>query len=371
MEQSMTTSPLRAGIIGCGTISSIYLKNAPRFNDYSIVACADLNPASAQARAAEYGITAMSVAELLASPDIDIVINLTIPAAHADVAFQAVAAGKHVYNEKPLTISLADGRALVDAAAAKGVRVGGAPDTFLGAGIQTCRKLIDDGWIGTPVAASAFMLCPGHESWHPNPDFYYQIGGGPMFDMGPYYLTALITLLGGVQRVSGTTRMTRPTRTITSQPKYGQTINVEVPTHVVGVLDFASGPIATLVTSFDVHFHHMPNIEIYGSHGSILVPDPNTFGGPVKVRRVGDSEWRDMPLTHGYADNSRGVGVADIAYAVRNNLPHRASGELALHVLELMHAIHDAASHQHHIEPQYACDRPEPLPMGLLPGSIG
>ncbi len=181
----MTTSPLRAGIIGCGTISGIYLKNAPRFNDYSIVACADLNPASAQARAAEYGITAMSVAELLASPDIDIIINLTIPAAHAEVAFQAVAAGKHVYNEKPLTISLVDGRALVDAAAAKGVRVGGAPDTFLGAGIQTCRKLIDDGWIGTPVAASAFMLCPGHESWHPNPDFYYQIGGGPMFDMGP------------------------------------------------------------------------------------------------------------------------------------------------------------------------------------------
>ena len=242
----MTPPPLRAGIIGCGTISGIYLKNGPRFADYDIVACADLNMASAEARAAEYGIEAMSVDALLARPDIDLIINLTIPAAHATVAMQAVQAGKHVYNEKPLTIRLADGSALVAAASAKGVRVGGAPDTFLGSGIQTCRKLIDDGWIGTPVAASAFMLCPGHESWHPNPDFYYQAGGGPMFDMGPYYLTALVTLLGPVARVSGSTRMTYPTRTITSQPKYGQKVTVEVPTHVVGVLDFASGPIATL-----------------------------------------------------------------------------------------------------------------------------
>ena len=366
----MTRAPLRAGIVGCGTISGIYLKNAPRFADYDIVACADIFMASAEARAAEYGIKACTVAELLADPTIDIIINLTIPAAHADVAFQAVAAGKHVYNEKPLTITLSDGQHLVAAAAAKGVRVGGAPDTFLGGGIQTCRKLIDDGWIGTPVAASGFMLCPGHESWHPNPDFYYQVGGGPMFDMGPYYLTALITLLGGVQRVSGSTRMTYPTRTITSKPKYGQKVDVEVPTHVVGVLDFASGPIATLVTSFDVYYHTMPNIEIYGSHGSMIVPDPNTFGGPIKVRRVGDDTWREIPLTHGYADNSRGVGVADMAHAVRTNQPHRASGELTLHVLELMHAIHTASSTGTHVTTQHACARPAPLALGLLPGSI-
>jgi len=367
----MTPPPLRAGIIGCGTISGIYLKNGPRFADYDIVACADLNMASAEARAAEYGIEAMRVDALLARPDIDLIINLTIPAAHATVAMQAVQAGKHVYNEKPLTIRLADGSALVAAAAAKGVRVGGAPDTFLGGGIQTCRKLIDDGWIGTPVAASAFMLCPGHESWHPNPDFYYQAGGGPMFDMGPYYLTALVTLLGPVARVSGSTRMTYPTRTITSQPKYGQKVTVEVPTHVVGVLDFASGPIATVVTSFDVYYHHMPNIEIYGSHGSMQVPDPNTFGGPIKVRRVGESEWRDIPLSHGYSDNSRGVGVADMAHAVRTGQPHRASGELTLHVLELMHAIHTASSTGSHVTPAHPCERPAPLGMGLLPGTIG
>jgi predicted dehydrogenase len=367
----MSSAPLRAGIIGCGTISGIYLKNGPRFADYDIVACADLNMASAEARAAEYGITAMSVADLLAAPDIDIIINLTIPAAHAEVAFKAIEAGKHVYNEKPLTISLDDGRKLVSAAAAKGVRVGGAPDTFLGGGIQTCRKLIDDGWIGTPVAASAFMLSPGHESWHPSPEFYYQVGGGPMFDMGPYYLTALITLLGPVASVSGSTRMTYPTRTITSKPKYGQTVNVEVPTHVVGVLDFASGPIVTLVTSFDVYYHHMPNIEIYGSHGSMQVPDPNTFGGPIKVRRVGDAEWREVPLTHGYSDNSRGVGVADMAHAIRTNQPHRASGELTLHVLELMHAIHTASSERRHVPTINGCPRPAPLPLDLLPGSIG
>jgi predicted dehydrogenase len=282
-----------------------------------------------------------------------------------------VAAGKHVYNEKPLTISLEDGRALVTAAADKGVRVGGAPDTFLGGGIQTCRKLIDDGWIGTPVAASGYMLCPGHESWHPAPEFYYQAGGGPMFDMGPYYLTALITLLGPVMQVTGSTRMTHPTRTITSKPQYGKVIDVEVPTHVVGVLDFSSGPIATLVTSFDVHFHHMPNLEIYGTQGSLMVPDPNTFGGPVKIRRIGESEWRDVPLTHGYADNSRGIGVADMAHAIAHNMPHRASGELTLHVLELMHAIHTAATERRHVFTQNGCERPDALPLNLLPGTIG
>ena len=367
----MTQRTLRAGIVGCGTISSIYLKNAARFVDFDIVACADIDYDRAQARAAEYNIRAARVDELLAADDIDIVINLTIPAAHASGAFPAVAAGKHVYNEKPLTISLEDGRALVAAAAAKGVRVGGAPDTFLGGGIQTCRKLIDNGWIGTPVAASGYMLCPGHEHWHPAPDFYYQVGGGPMFDMGPYYLTALITLLGPVMQVTGSTRMTHPTRTITSKPQFGKVIDVEVPTHVVGVLDFASGPIATLVTSFDVHFHHMPNLEIYGTQGSLMVPDPNTFGGPVKIRRIGESEWRDVPLTHGYADNSRGIGVADMAHAIAHNLPHRASGELTLHVLELMHAIHTAATERRHVQTINGCERPDALRLNLLPGTIG
>jgi predicted dehydrogenase len=362
----MTNPPVRIGIIGCGNISAIYLTNSKHFANIKVVAVADLDAERARTRAAEYGLPkACSVAELLADPQIEIVINLTIPQAHAEVALAALQAGKSVYNEKPLAVSREDGQRLVELARAKGLRVGGAPDTFLGAGIQTCRRLIDDGIIGTPVAATAFMLSPGHESWHPSPEFYYQVGGGPMFDMGPYYLTALVALLGPARRVTGSARVTRPTRTITSQPKAGQTIHVEVPTHIAGVIDFASGPVATLVTSFDVVASSPPPIEIYGTEGTLLVPDPNTFGGPVRLRRVGEREWRDVPLTHGYAGNSRGLGVADLAAALRSGRPHRASGELAFHVLDLMHAFHDASREGRHIDVTSDAARPAPLPLGL------
>src|SRR5262249_6114053 len=238
------------------------------------------------------------VDRLLGNPDIEIVLNLTIPLAHAGVCTEALEAGKHVYVEKPLAVSFVDGDRLMRLAKDRGIRVGAAPDTFMGGGLQTCRMLIDDGAIGQPVAATAFMLCHGHESWHPDPAFYYHHGGGPMFDMGPYYLTALVSLLGPVKRVTGSTRVTFPERTITSQPKHGEIIKVEVPTHVAGVLDFASGTIATIVTSFDVWSAEVPRIEIYGTHGTLSLPDPNTFGGPVRLRKSGEKDWTDVQITH-------------------------------------------------------------------------
>ncbi len=362
---------IKVGVIGCGNISSIYLEVGQTFEIMEIAAVADLIPERAQAQAAKYHIPrACSVDELLADPHIQIVINLTIPNAHAGVALRAVQAGKSVYNEKPLTITRADARRLLETAQANGVRVGSAPDTFLGGGLQTCRKLIDDGLIGTPVAATAFMLCHGHESWHPAPEFYYKTGGGPMFDMGPYYLTALVALLGPVRRVTGSARITFPERTITSQPLDGTKIEVEVPTHVAGILDFASGAIATIVTSFDVWSADVPRIEIYGSAGTLSVPDPNTFGGPVRVRRAGEKDWSEVALTHGYANNSRSLGVADMACALRSGRAHRASGEMAYHVLDIMHAVHDASQSGSHINLASTCQRPAALPVGLVGGRL-
>ncbi|MCY0903078.1 MAG: Gfo/Idh/MocA family oxidoreductase, partial [Firmicutes bacterium] len=274
---------VKVGIIGCGNISNAYFQGIPRFALVQVVACADLDMSRAQARAEQWHVTACTVEELLADPDIDIVVNLTIPVAHAKVCLAALEAGKHVYVEKPLAVSLEDGRLIMDTARARGLRVGSAPDTFLGGGLQTCRKLIDDGWIGTPIAATGFMMGAGHESWHPDPAFYYQVGGGPMFDMGPYYLTALVFLLGGIERVTGSARVTFPERTITSEPKRGTRIAVETPTHIAGVIDFTSGAIGTLITSFDIQAgtSAFPPLEIYGTEGSLRVPDPNTFGGSV------------------------------------------------------------------------------------------
>jgi predicted dehydrogenase len=359
-----TSSPkVNVGVVGCGNISSTYFRVGKTFEILNMAACADLDMARAQAKAAEFAIPrTCSVAELLADPAIDIVLNLTIPKAHAEVGLAAIEAGKSIYNEKPLAVRREDGRQMLDAAAAKDVLVGGAPDTFLGGALQTCRKLIDDGVIGEPVAATAFMISHGHESWHPDPEFYYQIGGGPMFDMGPYYLTALVSLLGPVRRVSGSTRITFAERVISSQPKNGAVIKVEVPTHVVGVLDFASGPIATIVTTFDVWSANVPHIEIYGTKGTLSVPDPNNFGGTVRVRLGRDAEWADVPLTHGFTENSRSLGVADMAYALRTGTPQRASGALAFHVLDIMHAIHDSSRQGQHVALDSTCQRPAPLP---------
>jgi predicted dehydrogenase len=366
----MSTRKTKIGIVGCGNISAVYFKAGQWLDILDVVACADIVPERAKARATEFNVPrACTVQELLADPEIEIVVNLTIPIAHAEVGMAALEAGKSVYNEKPLAITREDGRKMLDLARAKGVLVGCAPDTFMGAGLQTCRKLIEDGAIGVPVAATAFMMGHGHESWHPDPEFYYKAGGGPMFDMGPYYVTALVSLMGPVRRVTGSARITFPERTITSKPKSGTKITVDVPTHVAGVMDFDNGAIGTLVTSFDVWSHHMPNIEIYGTEGSLGVPDPNGFGGPVLLRRAGEKEWTEVPYTHIYAEQSRGLGVADMAYALRSGRPHRASGQLAYHVLDIMHAFHDASREGRHIE-LTSGHRPAPLPTGLEHGKL-
>lgn len=361
------TQPTKIGIIGCGNISGIYFQAGKTFEILDIAACADLDLSRAQAAAEKHGVPkAVTPAELLADPQIEIVVNLTIPNAHFDVCLAALEAGKSVHVEKPLSITREQGKKLLDVAKAKNLRVGAAPDTFLGGGLQTCRKLIDDGVIGEPIGATAFMLCHGHESWHPDPEFYYKVGGGPMFDMGPYYLTALVSLIGPIHRITGSTRVTFPERTITSQPKHGTKVTVDVPTHVAGIMDFQNGAIGTITTSFDVWAAAgHPPIEIYGTEGSLQVPDPNGFGGPVKVRRPGDSEWKDVELSHNFAENSRGIGVADMAYALRSGRPHRASGALAYHVLEAMHGFHDASNAGKHYEMQSTVERPAPLPTGL------
>jgi len=364
---------IKIGVVGCGKISGAYFKRLPQFGILEVKSCVDLDVERAKASAAEFNIpNVCSLDELLADPEIQIVVNLTTPQGHYPVAKAAIEAGKSVHGEKPLTISREEGKKLLELAKAKGQLIGSAPDTFLGGGIQTCRKLIDDGWIGTPVAANAFMLCHGHESWHPDPEFYYEVGGGPMFDMGPYYLTALVNLLGPVQRVTGSARISFPERTITSQKKFGKKVAVEVPTHVAGVMDFACGAIGTIVTSFDAWGHALPFIEIHGSLASLQVPNPNTFGGPVKIRFGHDPEkqWRDVPITHAYTENWRGIGVADMAYAIATGRQNRASGDLAYHVLDLMHAFHDASDSNAHVRLESTCERPAALPMGLLEGQL-
>ena len=361
----MQDPKVKVGIIGCGNISGAYLRGHKAFSNLEIVAVADLDVARAEAKAEEFGVPkAYDVQSLLNDAEIEIVINLTIPRAHGPVALQALGAGKSVYNEKPLALSRGEGQHLLEVAAEKNLLVGGAPDTFFGGAFQTARGLIDAGEIGEPVGAFAAMMSRGHETWHPDPDFYYQPGGGPMFDMGPYYLTALINLLGPVRRVTGSTRVTFPERTITSQPKHGTVITVNVPTHVVGIMDFAGGAVGTIITTFDVWAANLPHLEIYGTEGSLSLPDPNGFNGPVRLKRGGESEWQDVPHTHTYYDPGRSIGVADMAHALRTGQPHRANGEMAYHVLDLMHAFHDASATGHHIEMQSTCKRPEPLRVG-------
>jgi predicted dehydrogenase len=361
---------LKIGVIGCGNISPAYFKGCKPYEFMTIAACADLDPAKAKARAEEFKVPKVcAVEELLRDPEIKIILNLTIPRAHAEVNLAAISAGKHVYTEKPFAIKREDGLKTLAAAKKSGVRVGGAPDTFLGGGIQTCRKLIDDGWIGEPIAATAFMMNHGHEHWHPAPEFYYKPGGGPMLDMGPYYVTALVNLIGAVRRVAGSTRATFPERLISSQPLNGAKIKVETTTHLAGTLDFANGAIGTIITSFDCWGHNCPIIEIYGTHGSISVPDPNTFGGVVKVRRAGVAEWTEIALTHS-AEVGRGIGLADMARGIMAGRPHRASGELACHVLDVMCAFDESSQAGKHIEMSSKCERPASLPLGLRLGQL-
>jgi predicted dehydrogenase len=361
---------INVGIIGCGNISTQYVKACRSFHILNLAACADLDFSRAEALAKQWEIPkACTVEELLADPAIQIVINLTIPKAHLDVNLAAIRAGKNIYSEKPLGINRREGKQIVDAAKEAGVLLGCAPDTFLGGGLQTCRKLIDEGAIGRPVAATAFMTTHGVESWHPNAENFYQVGAGPMFDMGPYYLTALVNLVGPIRGLSGMTRISFPERTFTLPARAGEKIKVETATHVTGLLDFEGGAVGTIITSFDVWAAHLPYIEIYGTEGSLSVPNPNVFGGEVQIGRSRETGWESIPLTHS-VDVGRGIGVADMAYALVSGRPHRANGDLAYHVLDLMEAFEDASQTNAYVKIQSTCTRPAPLPLNLPQGEL-
>lgn len=357
--------PLNIGIIGCGAIVAQYLKTFPQLESVKLVAVADLDAARAQAVAdSQPGVRALTVDELLADDEVDAVLNLTIPAAHAEVALRAIDAGKHVYGEKPLAATTEEARTVLDAARAAGVRVGCAPDTVLGTGIQTARKAIDDGLIGAPISATATMVTPGHERWHPNPDFYYVPGGGPLLDMGPYYVTALVTLLGPVASVIGAASHTRTSRTIASGPRAGEAVPVTTDTHVTGVLVHESGALSTLLMSFDAVQTGSPNIEIHGEAASLIVPDPNVFEGDVEICTLAerDAGWKVLPVSAGYRDAGRGYGLADLA-DTPDGEEHRANGELAYHVLDVMESLLCSASSGSSVTVRSRADRPGTVPL--------
>lgn len=364
------TTVVKAGIIGCGNISGAYFNAAAQLDVLDITACADLNMEAAQAKAEENNIRALTVEELLADPEIQIVINLTTPQAHAEINTKALKAGKHAYCEKPFAVNRDEAQQVLALAREKGLLTGGAPDTYFGAGLQTSRKVIDDGWIGRPVAGTAFMCCPGHERWHPNPGFYYLKGGGPMLDMGPYYLTALIHLLGPIKRVAAICGRKTDERLATSEKANGQILPVEVNTHAAGTLEFECGAIITMVMSFDVWKQGAAPIEIHGTEGSLRVPDPNNFGGQISLFRSGQDDWKEVPLSHGYTDNMRSIGVADMACAIQSGRPNRCSGELAYHVLDVMLAFDESSETGKHIEIQSSCAQPAALPMNLPHGKL-
>ncbi|MCB8821810.1 Gfo/Idh/MocA family protein [Microvirga rosea] len=352
---------LNVGIIGCGNISGIYLQNIPAYHGLTLRACADMRPEAAQAQATRFGIEALGVDELLARDDIDLVVNLTIPSAHFGVSLAALSAGKHVFSEKPLSVDFEQGRRLVDEAEMRGVLLGCAPDTFLGAGGRLARKLVDDGAVGRVLSGSAFLMSHGMEHWHPDPEFFFKPGGGPILDMAPYYLSALVNLVGPVKRVLSMSSIGFPERVVTAEsPRKGHRIAVETPTHVTALLEFASGAQVSFCMSWDVWKHGHPAIELYGTEGSLRVPDPNFFGGHVEVTERG-GDWRvvdssEMPLgapnwrSPNWAPdapsraNYRALGLAELASAALQGTPHRSTGRLALHVLEVMHSILEGAA---------------------------
>jgi len=384
---------MKVGVVGLGNISDIYLKNIALFDNIESYACADLMPERAEEKAALYGCRAITTDELMADPAVDIVLNLTLPAAHCEVSLKALNAGKHVYSEKPVAASLEEGQKILAAAKEKGLKVGCAPDTFLGARPQTMRKIIAGGDIGVPVAATCFMVCHGHEHWHPSPEFYYKKGAGPLFDMGPYYVTLLVALLGPAKRVCGIAGAALKQRLIMSEPLAGTLVDVEVPTHVSGTIEFESGVIATLITSFDVWDSLLPRVEIFGSEGTIAMADPdplggpNSYGGDLKYRHKDESDWNAFPVTmprkeaatpwenspilFDYAQNSRGLGLADMARGIQTGTKFRATGEMAYHVLEIMMGLIDSSETGSYYELKSTCEIPELLPEGLPEYSLG
>lgn len=365
---------LGIGIIGCGNISAAYLRLAPLFRGLDIRAVADANPAAAAARAEEFGTKAQSVEDLLANSAVDVVINLTIPDAHFGISKAALGAGKHVYSEKPLTLGLADGLVLRDLAAQKGLRVGCAPDTFLGGAHQQARALIDEGRIGEITAGGAAVMNHGMEHWHPNPDFFFLPGGGPMFDLGPYYIANLINLIGPVRRVAALTSAASAERTITSEPRRGQTVPVKTPTNIHALLEFANGATVNLSTSWDVWAHKRVNMELYGTEGSLFVPDPNFFGGTVTLAGRDGVAAAVAPWDHPFGRtnfttqsgealaNYRASGLADMAAAIREGRDQRCSLERTLHGVEVMAAVLQSGETGSFVTLTTTCTRPAALP---------
>jgi predicted dehydrogenase len=360
--------PLNIGIVGCGTIVAAYLNTFARLTAVKLGAAADIDFSRAEAIAGAHpGVRALSVDELMVDDQVDLVLNLTIPAAHAEISLRAIAAGKSVYSEKPLASTTVEARKVLDEASSARVRVGCAPDTVLGTGIQTARKAIDDGVIGSPIAATATFATSGHERWHPNPDFYYSPGGGPLLDMGPYYITALVTMLGPVVSATGAASRSRANRTIGSGPRQGQLIPVSTDTHVTGVLAHASGVLSTLYMSFDTVATQSARLEVHGEAGSLVVPDPNRFDGDVLLRRLAsrDRDWDPLPVSAGYVGSSRGIGVHDLAGTDTHEEP-RAGGKLAFHVLDVMESLLRSAHEARVITVQSGCERPAPVPLQVV-----
>lgn len=356
--------PAGIGIIGVGDISGIYLKNIhERFPDLKVVGVCDLVRSKAEKAQEQYPDIKIyeTDAELVADPEVELVLNLTRPREHFDVSKLALEAGKHVYTEKPLAVTWELGEQLNKLADSKGLTIGGAPDTFLGAGIQSCRTYIDEGLIGDVVGARCAMICRGHEGWHPDPNFYYEVGGGPLLDMGPYYVTALVNLMGPVRSVTARAQKAFPTRLITSQPKSGEVVPVESDTTIHAILEFESGVLASLFVTFDVVYAEQAHFEIYGSEGTLRVPDPNTFGGPIEVLKLGEDTYEELEVLPGYAENSRGLGLNDMVEALREGRTARAGQPQVLHALEIMTAIQRSADILETVELTSEFERQPPL----------
>lgn len=372
--------PVRVGVIGTGHVSGEYFESCAEYPELKVIACADLNVEVAAAEAKKHGIErAYTPEQLLADPDVELVINLTPPAVHADVSLAVIAAGKHLYTEKPFAPSLEQGQQILQAAKDAGVLVGAAPATFLAGPFQTARKLIDDGWIGEPLAATAFFTCRGYEYWHPNIDPFYSPGGGPMLDIGPYLVTVLIDFFGPATRVDALTRrMSKTRQRQIPAPGKSKDIDVQVSTHAAGNIEFASGVVATVITSWEMWASNLPFVEVYGTEGSLTVPFKSEFGSEPLVRRgepsdlgyvptePGGGTWLEVPMTH-KADTGRGIAVADMASAIRTGSPFRANGEFGYHGLEIMMAFDDASDNERHVLMQSTCERPQPLPC-VAPG---
>ena len=358
---------LKVGVVGVGKISEQYFAQFPTLPGLELVAVSDMDSSRASAVAAEQGAEALSVSELIDDPRIEAVLNLTIPAAHVEIGTRALEAGKHVFAEKPLALAPGEAVAMLRLAEERGLRIGSAPDTVLGTGVQTARTMLDDGRIGDPISAAAHWSAPGHERWHPAPDFYYQPGGGPLFDMGPYYLTSFVTLLGPVARVFGTATRSNRARVVGSGPRAGSPIEVDVDTHISATLIHESGLTSTITVSFDVWATRAPKMELYGTSGTISVADPNRFSDPTEIWSVDAPEWAVAAPSGGYADAGRGVGLADMAHAIETDRPHRASGELAFHVLEIMDAVLASGRDGRVVEVTSTVERPAAVPDGARP----